>query len=242
MATRAGLRTWLRRRLQSPSGDLRWTNAVLDDYLNFGYQFTQEEIEGTESDAFSHYIDKADLVANQQLYPLPVNAKAPRRLRMKTSTGGAYQDLEQRPWPETVPQATEAQQIEPARAKVVWSLQGRHIRIEPTPTASVTDGLELTYQPVLTMGSDTDVPEMTANYHANIVFYAQVLALSDTANVTDKKGAKEDMDLFMARLPRHWQRTIAMKGGTPPISVAPHVKYAPGGSLVNTANDFDSRA
>lgn len=240
MATRESLRDWLRRRLQELT-PAQWDDTDLDSYINFGYQFTQEEIEAVENDAFAHYTDKTDLVAGQQLYPLPVNCKAPRLLEMSTNGGTSYSVIEQVGWPQTVPQPTEAQQIEPQRARTVWSLQGRYIRLEPTPQTSHTDGLRLTYVPVLTMGADSDVPELTANYHANIVFYAQVLALGDTANTQDKAAALEDLALFAQRLPNRWLRTIAQAGGAPPISVAPRIKYGPNATLYDVPNDWDSR-
>ena len=120
-----------------------------------------------------------------------------------------------------------------------WTLEGQNILIDPTPTASVTGGLELTYVPMLTMGSDDSVPDLPINLHYGIVVVAQYIALQDTANSTDRQGARDEFQLLITRLPRHLNRTLAQRGG-PLIKVPERIKFG-SGSATTRFGDLEPR-
>lgn len=239
MATRLGLRTHLRRRLQEITPD-QWDDSSLDDYLNMGYHYVQEAVETVNPDAFSHYVDATDIVADQVLYPFPVNCRAPKRLRLKESNSGAYRDIDERQYRQTVPQPRPAQQVLPVQSDTVWSQDGRFIRLHPAPKTAVTEGLELTYAPILEMGADTDVPEVPLNLHYGIIIRAQLIALADTSNITDRAAVNDELEAFLKRIGEFYQKSLGQSGGSPPITVAEHIKHGPE-TASNFPNDFDSR-
>lgn len=221
MANRAELRTHLRRRLQELT-PAQWSDATLNDYLNLGYQMMQEEIETLYPEAFL-YIDTTDVVAAQRAYAPPLNMKSPRRFRLKMGAGEEYTDLSESDLDLLYPNDYEKQTNRSSHTPL-WALEGQYFVIDPTPSASIADGIELTYVPTLMMGDDSDVPEMPANVHIGIIVGAQYHALSDTANAVDKEATTQEMNRIIARLPRHFKRTLARRGGEQ-ISVPQRIKF-----------------
>jgi hypothetical protein len=199
MATRAQLRTWLRRRLQEAT-PAQWTEAALNDYLNEGLRNVQQHIEKVDPEAFI-YIDAADTVASEDLYPFPVNMKSIVLLEYKTSSGAEYAKLPQR----TRRQVRADLASNRTSASPSYALQGRYFKIAPAPTAAVTDGIQLTYVPALAMGSDSDVPELPVDLHLGIVLSAQLIALGDTAEATDKRAVREELAAVLLSIPIHYR-------------------------------------
>jgi hypothetical protein len=59
--------------------------------------------------------------------------------------------------------------------------------------------LKLEYVPVPSLGEDSAVPDLPAGLHRGIVFSAQLLALGDTSEATDKAAVREELDRFLVR-------------------------------------------
>lgn len=222
MATRGTLRTHLRRRLQEPTAS-NWSDATLNDYLNIGYQVAQEEVEVIDPERFL-YVDTANVVKDQAFYAMPSNSKAPRRLRYKSSSGGDLMDIPERKLSDLLPvdfQTTRGR----TDSSPVWARHGRYILIDPAPSQNVTDGLELTYVPALVMSSDADVPEVDLNLQYAIVLVAHLIALADTDNVEAVQTVRDELAMFVQRMPRHYETTHALRGGRT-IAPADRLKYS----------------
>lgn len=239
MATRGSMRTHLRRRLQEVS-PAQWSDSALNDYLNVALQWVQQEVEAIDPEAVL-YVDTADLVKGQAEYALPTNCKTPRRVRVKLDSGGDYVDIEERPLQETFGDwYTNMGTTNRPASMTVWALQGRFIKLDPTPGQSVTDGLELTYVPALTMGDDADVPEIDVDLHYGIVLMAQVIALADVDDSSARESALKEYALFAGRLQRHYYRSLAQQGG-PTIRPSPRLKLGGDPTLFKTDTYLDPR-
>lgn len=186
MATRAQLRTWLRRRLQETSEGI-WTNSVLNSYLNEGLQVVSAAIALAEPE-FVIYQDLRDITINEDLYLLPTNCD--RVIEVWALDDDEYVQLEFR---------RRKDQNDPAKTTTTtsYSLQGRYIRIHPMPAATVVEGIRLFYVPILSLSSETEVPPIPVNLQKGVVYAAQIIAYGDTAETTDKDYTQKELDAVL---------------------------------------------
>lgn len=189
MATRTQMVTWLRRRLQETSS-AQWTDSTLQDYINEGYREVADAIKSVDPE-WLIYRDSHDIVVGQGLYKFPTNMDTMIGLRYRGSATAEYAPLEFR--------RRKSQEDDTTSSKVSYSVKGRYIVISPTPTTAITKGLLLDYVPVVSLGEDSAVPELPAGLHKGIVFAAQILALGDTAETSDKAATREELDRFLIR-------------------------------------------
>lgn len=224
MATRASIREHLRRRLQEVS-PAKWTDATLNLYINQGYQYTQGVVQLVEPLAFGHYEDAIDLEANKRLYPLPVNCLTPIRLQGKTSASSSYVDLDFVWYEDSIPTVGTDLTYRDS-AETVWGLQGVYLFIDPVYSGTtISEGLRLTYTPVLTMGSDADVPETPQNTHFMITLFAHLCALADVARESDdRKAVAEEAALEVRHFLSHWHRQLPAHGQPPSFRVSARTK------------------
>lgn len=199
MATRTQLRAMLQRRLQD-SGNAQWADATLNMYLNFALTYVQKEIMKVDPMAFI-YSDTANIVSGTAYYPMPSNSMFEIGVYTK-ATGGEYGwlDYVDLPWI----QAGGSPNWDANPFNKGYSRWGRYLLLHPEPTASVTDGLKLEYVPWLTMGADTDVPEIDVGLQEGIVYRAEEIALGDTAQEAVK--AKEDLAQTIVSIPLYYRR------------------------------------
>lgn len=190
MATRAQLLTWLRRRLQETSA-AQWSDATLQEYINDGYREVAEAIKMVDPE-WLVYTDSHNIVANQELYKLPTNCDSIIAVWYKGSASAEYKQLDYR-------RRLTQDKLDVSASEVNYSIKGRYIKLSPKPTTAVTAGIKLDYVPVVSLGDDTDVPEFPASLHKGIVFAAQLLALGDTAEVSDKQQVQTELDRMLVR-------------------------------------------
>jgi hypothetical protein len=190
MATRAQLVTWLRRRLQETS-PAQWTNSTLQDYVNEGYRELGDAIKAVDPE-WLIYSDSHDIVANQELYKVPTNMDSIIEVWYKNASAAEYTQLDFR--------RRRSQNRDGAgETEVSYSMKGKYIRLHPIPSTNITKGLWLDYVPVPSLGEDSAVPDLPAGLHRAIVFSAQLLALGDTSEATDKAAVREELDRFLVR-------------------------------------------
>lgn len=213
MATRAQMREWLRRRLNETTAD-QWSDSALNDYLNQGLVMVQDEIEKVDDEAFV-YEDVANTVVAQQKYPFPTNMKKVLKLEYKASSSADYVELDQ------ISSWRKIEDPDINQATLVYAMYGRYLYIKPEPTVAVTQGLRLTYVPVLAMGSDSDVPDVVSDLHIAIVLFAQLVAFGDSSGATARTEVKEDLLYHLNRIATTYGRN---SGGAEQFTVADHVK------------------
>jgi hypothetical protein len=189
MATRSQLVTWLRRRLQEVSA-AQWTDSVLQDYVNEGYREVGDAIKSVDPE-WLVYRDTHNIVSGQELYKFPTNMDSMIELWYRGSATAEYSRLDFR--------RRRSMESDVSSSEVSYSTQGRYIKISPAPTTNISAGLRLDYVPVVSLGEDSAVPDLPAGLHKGIVFAAQILALGDTAEVSDKAATREELDRFLIR-------------------------------------------
>ena len=189
MATRTQLRTWLRRRLQETTA-AQWTDATLNDYINEGYREVGDAIKAVDPE-WLVYQDSHNIVVDQYLYKVPTNMDSLIELWYRSSNTAEYSRLDWR--------RRRSMETDTSSSQVSYSVKGKYIQISPTPATAVTKGLQLDYVPVPSLGEESAVPELPAGLHRGIVFSAQLLALGDTAESTDKKQVQEELERFLVR-------------------------------------------
>jgi hypothetical protein len=200
MATRTQLKDMLKRRLQD-SGNAQWSDDTLNLYLNFGYQYMEKEILKVDPMAFI-YEDTANIVAGTAYYPMPSNAMWEVGVYTKSTSDGEYEwmDYIELPWI----QAGSSPNWESNPFSRGYSRAGRYLVLFPEPTANITNGIALEYVPWLTMGADTDVPEIDPGLQEGIVFRAEEIALGDTAQEAVK--AEKDLAQVITSIPAYYRR------------------------------------
>jgi hypothetical protein len=176
------MRSMLRRRLQDV-GAVSFETADLNTYLNLGLQFMQTAVLQGNPEAFQE-ISTTNLITTgdwPELYPKPVGLLKILKVEVDYNGDGTYSQLKKA-------RNDQMDQFVLGNVETTlsrWSEKGRWIRIYEPPETAVADGLRLTFVPSLTMGSDTDVPDLPLILHKGIVYEAQLEALGDT---------DEDMD------------------------------------------------
>lgn len=133
--TRGTQRALLRRRIDDPDGAF-FTDAQLDEALNLGAARLQMRISATDPAAFLT-ITRQNIEANVDRYPKPTGSWALQDLRMLDSDSGAYVSLGE---PVDIWQLDRVALSTSADTR--FGFFGRFVRLAPTPTLAVTDGLE----------------------------------------------------------------------------------------------------
>lgn len=193
--TRADLRGLLRRRLQervAVTGGV-WSDADLNTMLRLGLQEMQKKVLVVDPEAFI-YIDRADVVANQELYELPAGLVTIYDLRMK-GTDNIYASLGS-----ALPRH---EAIGRTDSTIAWfRYSSKYFGLSPAQTTALASGLEIEWGPTLTMAADTDEPALHTMLHMGIVLYAEKFALGDTG----ESGGKLDPEIapYVNSIPQYY--------------------------------------
>lgn len=191
------LRTMLRRRLQEVTAS-QWTDATLNLNLNQGLRFMQTKIIKIDPEAFI-YTDLQDSIENESDYPVPAGTLSVVQIYKLVS--GDYVSLDQIPM--TYLRRNEnTDYSNPYDAG--FGMRGRYIVVHPTPTVATVDFLKIEYVPWLTMGADSDVPELSLGLHDGIVYRAEMISLGDTAQ--EAVRAKEDLGTVIDDIHLYYKR------------------------------------
>src|SRR3990167_3383536 len=175
------MREMLQRQLQD-TGAATFSTANLNDYLNMGLQFMESAILAGDPEAFLE-ISTTNLVTSgdyPELYPKPIGLITVMKVEVDEDGSGYAIASKYDNW-----QLDDFLRDGTSVTTPCWADKGRWIRIYPVPTVAVADGIRLTFVPTLTMGADTDVPDLPLALHRGIVYAARIDALGDT---------DEDMD------------------------------------------------
>jgi hypothetical protein len=87
-----------------------------------------------------------------------------------------------------------------------YAHKGRFFAIYPTPTTAAAGNLmKLEWVPTLSMGSDSDVPDLVTDLHEGIVYRAEMISLGDTAQ--EAVRGKEDLAEVVADLPNYYRKS-----------------------------------
>lgn len=192
--TRSQIRTMLRRRVQETTAD-QWTDSDLNDLINLAYQRVELDILTVNPQAFtSRY--QADIVSGQDLYEKPAGFNHELSFKL-LDDDGVYKRMDMLSFV-----TNEARTNESTTKYAHW---GAYFHLAPTPSTSVTAGLELDFIPSLSMTDDADVPKIAHPLHMAIVYHAQLLALGETGE--EQKRAAEELQILVNKIPLYYQPT-----------------------------------
>lgn len=178
--TRAQMRTLLRRRINDVGGG-QWSDAELNDLLNIGIAEVQKGVLAVDPDA-NLYRSRVSIVANQQLYAIPDNLLHERAVKKKDATTGTYRRMERITFERAMEKAESADAVTSNASEQTfeWFRFGQFIGLSPTPTESQTDGVELDFVPLLSVGSDSEIPPVPLSLHYAVVLRAEIAAKGET--------------------------------------------------------------
>ncbi|MFW9893800.1 MAG: hypothetical protein ACFFFO_16465 [Candidatus Thorarchaeota archaeon] len=190
-----------------PTTTDNWDQATINNFVNVGYQWMQERVLEVDSEAFL-YIDTADIVKDQQFYAKPPmhyeielgysdNPSTTDYLPLSLRTYGQLRD------PSYVRGAATSSDLPDFENQ--FAHFGDYFYLGWKPSANVTDGLQLSYVPVLAMGSDSDVPELKPNLHYGIALAAAIFALGETPEDVGK--LQTNLAMIIQKIPSWYRRT-----------------------------------
>lgn len=195
MSTLAQLRTRVRRNLgeSTPGSSPRFDNASIDGHINEAYQQYQLSlIDNAQGDLATR--EPIDVVANQDLYPLPSTFVKTRKLWYVDSTGKyELEKSERRDWPVYQANAFNRQNY------FTYRYLNRNILLEPAPLTSQTGGLLHEYyalQPILSGDSDSPVAGFIEAWQTMMVLDATIAELEGKEAI----GTVVSIDTFRERL------------------------------------------
>jgi hypothetical protein len=193
----------LRRRLQEVTA-AQWSDAVLNAHLNSGLSYMEDKILAIDPYAFV-YTDTTPTAASQSDYAKPLGFRYEVALFLSTDGGTTYsKPLELRPlyeMQESIDSAGNEIATTGLNSDVTFAHKGRFFRLFPTP--SQVGVLKLEWVPTLTMGSDSDVPDLALGLHDGIVFRAEMLALGETSQ--EAQLAAAELEIILKALPMHYR-------------------------------------
>lgn len=195
---RADLRGLFRRRVQESVANL-FSDDQANTLLRLGLQQSQMKVKTVDPEAFI-YTDRADQVLNQELYEVPAGCITIHDLRALDSSTGLYTSLGA---PITRAEAQARTETEAGDGLKWFRFSSRYIGLSPKPSANLTNGLEIEWEPTLTMADDTTEPLLHPMLHMLIVLYAEKFAMGDTG----ESGGKVDPDLapYVNSIPQFYQ-------------------------------------
>jgi hypothetical protein len=194
----------LRRRLQEATAK-QWTDAALNEYLNLGLQFLQTAIMQVKPEEFI-YISSANLVEDDNLIPKPPGLMQIKRVYLMYSGETTYIKAEK--WRSDKIEEMVLDTSLTSDSDRYYAEEGRWVKIWPTPSAASSAGMKLWWVPTLTMGSDSDVPDVHLNLHEGVVYRAQETALGDTDEITDPnvlRATQQILSVVISRIPLYYQ-------------------------------------
>lgn len=220
---RSTIRTFTRRILQEDTED-QFSDSVLNDYINFAYQWVEEQVLAVDGEAFV-YIDNADIVSGQRYYAKPVNML--HELFLEYSETPSNEDswkplnytsitLMKNPMLERYVHPELAVSTE----KAEFTHVGGWYYLGWTPPANISGGLQVIYVPSLVMGADTDIPELHTKLHYAVVLAAAIFALGETPEDTGRLQGM--VKALTDQIPRWYHKTLA---GPEPVAIDARGNY-----------------
>jgi hypothetical protein len=188
---RGQMRSLARRRLNDVSADQWQDDADINGLLDTAAAWVQGKVLIFNPDALV-YIDRTDIAAGVWDYKKPAGLWRFTEVSIKDSTAASgYRVLAHRPY-------NEARNLT-SSADTVYSELGQRICILPTPPASISQGLQLLWVPIVAMAVDTDVCDLHLVLHDTIVDKAVLLGVGETQDGDER--IRKRIDDGLAQIP-----------------------------------------
>lgn len=171
---RSTMRTWLERRT-----DGAWTDSQMNDVLNQACLTVAQFVTSADPDYLIR-IRRQNLEASVAYYPRPVDGRHVDSVWLKDSASASYKPLRK---------VTRLFILNRYRysgvsngGETVWARFGRYIQIDPAPSASLADGLQIVEAFNPTMSEDGSEPPLPLDLHQAVMNRAHRLLLPETAD------------------------------------------------------------
>ena len=184
---------------QSVSDDAKTvTNTEVKANLNLGYNKAVNAVVAANED---YYIreSKADLVASQQSYSLPDDAKKLVRLNVAYATTSPMEyykatKLDIHSWPEPTSNVY-------STTDCVYAVISDGFLLNPTPSDAITDGLQLFYiEDIGDMTNTSDTPSLPRGFHHLPIMYAVAKAHVKLGNMNEANMAMAEFETDLIRM------------------------------------------
>lgn len=193
---RATMRDMLRKRINEETAN-DWTDTQLNSLLDVALGQTQRKVLRFNPLAFLAWY-RAPITANESFYRRPIGSWWEYCVEVKlTAAATQYTELVKRPYRI----AREALDSAPVYAKL-----GTFLAIYPTPTETVTAGLQVIHTPLLTFPDDDIEVDLHTALHLLVVVRAHKLALANTPEtqahalvLAEIRELEEDMAFLYGR-------------------------------------------
>lgn len=185
--TRATIRTILRRHINDvgdANGDgVQWSDEELNEVIDTAYQLVTKEVRKIDPEAHLSW-DYADIVSGRSWYDMPETFGLSHVAILDTSSG-LYIPIKQKKYEDIGPHQFWSGAVIVSGATSIldqtyYTIRGQFIGIFPTPSVSITDGLELVHFPIKALTEDCETPIIKSPLHICIAWWAKLILLGDT--------------------------------------------------------------
>jgi hypothetical protein len=197
------MRTLLRRRLQEPTAD-QWSDSDLNDLLNMSLARLQTIIMKYDPDAFLTVFRK-DITVSQKYYETPADFLYIMTVEVLDVPSGNYGQIRSMKFQDTLNTVLGTAPIMPPVAQRYGRLGRKNLFLYPIPTATVANGLQITYCPTLVMANDQSVPDLPLVLHMAVVMRAQLYAMDETGE--DAKAIQGALAEILSEIPTWYLRS-----------------------------------
>ena len=177
--TKGQMKTLLRKFVRD-TPEVQFEDAELDEILNISYGHIQKEL--VKFNAGWHIaVDTIDVTSGTSWYPMPPSFGL-KYLRFKATSGGDYLAIGKHNYLDI---------IGLTGSDHFYCREGQWLGIFPTPTATVSAGIELLHTPILALAEDDESPKIKTPLHLAIVYQAKLICLGET----DESGEQTERRL-----------------------------------------------
>jgi hypothetical protein len=190
---RGVIRSTLRRQIRDTQS-VEWDDDnEVNELINVAYAYVQKEIAKSFPEAHLFWT-LMNLTAGTSWYPMP-STFGISQIGMKGASSDTFFNTLKGPkryrdiGPRTVFSGG-TQIAQPADLNsTYWTIRGQWFGIFPTPTTSITDGIEIIHTPIMTLSDDNEIPRIKTPLHMAILWWAKLLLLGDTdENVAETRA------------------------------------------------------
>jgi hypothetical protein len=166
---REAMRTLLRREIRD-NPEQQWSDSELNDMLNISFLLVQKEVVKIDREAHLSW-DYMDATSGVAWYPLPQTFGVSAISAKFAASDTTFTALRRKRY---------ADIKDLSGTTHYYARRGQWFSVYPTPTVTITNGIELVHTPMYQMSADSDVPRIKLPLHITIVLWAKLLLLGET--------------------------------------------------------------
>lgn len=175
----------------------QWDDTKVDEAINDALRDTVLDLLAINKRAVV-YTWRANLVSAQTEYEIPTGMLWETSVKLLDSSSGDYLPIDR--WSKAdVEDVLLGRKTLPSTLTGVYAVEGEAFHIAPAPTANVTNGIEVSGVPTLSLTDDNDVPEIPVAFHMILVHRTALLLKPEGHD--DSKESEAAVAQWRANLP-----------------------------------------